>query len=277
MTAVSPTSDLAPAQWLVEALPHFGGRVADLLPSGYEALVRVFHRPDQGRPEAGTSSSWAEVAAQHGTVLHPEAQWEALTHGSADNSSGQPDVGSLDPLTLPRLADHLGRHTATPDRCHVALWNGTGRSPRSWETHATFRLPGRAHWLFPPVPVADVVRIAVAFELKGYEEELAETGRLSGLMTFGPGRPSSPSEVRAVSTRFLQRMREAGDVRSPSWWWPDDRAWVVHSEVDHDSTLVAGSSALLRALLDDAEIECLEVTPTTSLLANADHINTPNS
>ncbi|GAA5153203.1 hypothetical protein GCM10023340_34860 [Nocardioides marinquilinus] len=281
MSRLVPTSDLAPARWLVEATPLFGGRVAEMLPGGYETYVRVFHRPDQGRPEEGSATTWAEVAERHDTMLHPEAQWWSLTGGRLDSPHSTdedgpadgPASGSLDPLTLPRLARHLGQHTDTPGRCHVALWDGTGASPRSWEACPRFMLPGRAHWLFPPVPVADVVRVAVAFELQGREEQLAETGRLRNLFTFGHDRPLTPSEVTEVCTRFLRRLRADGDLQSPSWWWPDDRAWIVHSEVDLDSTLVAGPRALLAALLDDPGIECLEVTRATSLLANADRVN----
>lgn len=44
-------------------------------------------------------------------------------------------------------------------------------------------------------------------------------------------------------------MAFAGDDRGPSLWWPEDRTWVVSSEVDSDAIYVAGS----RELLDDLQ------------------------
>jgi hypothetical protein len=45
--------------------------------------------------------------------------------------------------------------------------------------------------------------------------------------------------------------------QSPSLWWPDDHAWVVATDVDLDSTYVAGSVALVDAILADAELEAV--------------------
>lgn len=53
----------------------------------------------------------------------------------------------------------------------------------------------------------------------------------------------------------------AGDDRGPSIWWPEDRAWVVASEVDSDATYVAGSRALLQELHRARRLAVTEVGP----------------
>ena len=270
-----PTAQLEPARWLVEAITEFGGRIEQLMPAGYASYVRIFHRPDQGRPDDDSARSWAEVATRHGTTLHPEAQWTALTggrpdsphHSGADASSDQPLTGSLDPLVLSRLSDLMATHTTTPELCHFALWEGTGKSPRSWDGYPRFALPGRRHWLFAPVPVRTLPTHAIELEVAGFEEQSRQPGGIGELMVLG--RPTRPEDY----ANWVRWVREEGLVQSPSWWWPEDRAWIVHSEVDYDSTLVAGSTDLADALLGAPDIECLRVTTSTSLMAHADQIN----
>jgi hypothetical protein len=36
--------------------------------------------------------------------------------------------------------------------------------------------------------------------------------------------------------------------QSPNVWWPDDRAWLVHTEIDYHSTYVGGSRGLVEEL-----------------------------
>jgi hypothetical protein len=52
---------------------------------------------------------------------------------------------------------------------------------------------------------------------------------------------------------------------SPTYVWPDDGSWMVHSDTDATSTFVGASRALADDLLGDAELEVLEVDRTTYL------------
>lgn len=61
----------------------------------------------------------------------------------------------------------------------------------------------------------------------------------------------------------------------PGLWWPADRAWFVLTEVDFDSTLVAGTRALVDDLLSDPRLEAFEVTDDTDLSHTGDEINPP--
>lgn len=63
------------------------------------------------------------------------------------------------------------------------------------------------------------------------------------------------------------------DGQSPNLFWPDDRAWCVASEIDFDSTLVAGSTALIEALLTAPGLEVWPVEGHDSLAFDADHVN----
>ena len=42
---------------------------------------------------------------------------------------------------------------------------------------------------------------------------------------------------------------EVGVTPTRHLWWPEDRAWVAHWEVDSDAVYVAGSEELLADLL----------------------------
>lgn len=45
--------------------------------------------------------------------------------------------------------------------------------------------------------------------------------------------------------------------RSPSLWWPSDRAWCVSTEVDFAWTYVGGSAACVADILSDAALEAV--------------------
>jgi hypothetical protein len=46
---------------------------------------------------------------------------------------------------------------------------------------------------------------------------------------------------------------------SPSNLWPDDRSWLLGTDYDLWATKVAGSAALVEALLNDSEIEAVRL------------------
>lgn len=58
---------------------------------------------------------------------------------------------------------------------------------------------------------------------------------------------------------------------TPPWsqlanlWWPADHAWFVVTEIDYDSTIVAGSRECINALLRTSGIEAVEVNPGDTL------------
>lgn len=63
------------------------------------------------------------------------------------------------------------------------------------------------------------------------------------------------------------------DAQSPNVFWPEDRQWCVATEIDVDSTLVAGSDALVEELMHNPLLETVRIGPDDSLRSNADRIN----
>jgi hypothetical protein len=61
--------------------------------------------------------------------------------------------------------------------------------------------------------------------------------------------------------------------QSPNLFWPRNQAWCVASEIDLFCTLVAGSNALVEALLADPRLEVCRVFPSGPISADSDHLN----
>lgn len=244
-TNTEPLDDVAEADWLVSALPDFHGRVIDLVTDTFPAYARIFHRPDQGLPSGDRPSSWAEMAKDRGTVFHPAAQFTDLGREAYQPETERipgPRLGTLDRITLPLLIERLNAHTATPEACWSALWVGYGKSPDRWRAKPSFRLPGREYWLL--------------------------SGALKDLIAL-----SSEFETAGLTDDWRRMTRKMGIIHSPTIWWPQDRSWLVHSEIDYDSTIVGGTPALVHELVADPAIEALQVDGDMSLYANGDRIN----
>ncbi len=61
--------------------------------------------------------------------------------------------------------------------------------------------------------------------------------------------------------------------QSPNLWWPEDRAWFVATEIDFDSTFVAGDDRLIAALVTDKRLEALPIALSAKADAAADRVN----
>src|SRR5699024_2839928 len=64
-------------------------------------------------------------------------------------------------------------------------------------------------------------------------------------------------------------------AQSPSIVWPDDHAWVLATEIDFDSTLVAGTRALVEELVHTPGVEALPLSPDADLSWQGDAVNRP--
>lgn len=47
--------------------------------------------------------------------------------------------------------------------------------------------------------------------------------------------------------------------RGPQWWWPEDHAWFIGSEIDHPWSYVAGGGDLIDAITANPRIESVVV------------------
>lgn len=58
----------------------------------------------------------------------------------------------------------------------------------------------------------------------------------------------------------LLELRAQAD-HTPSYWWPQDREWVVGTDLDDFCTYIAGSEACIATLLADTRLECHRASP----------------
>ena len=64
--------------------------------------------------------------------------------------------------------------------------------------------------------------------------------------------------------------------QSPNLLWPADRAWFLATEIDFDSTLVAGDTDFIADVLACPALESWQVHPHDSLASDGDTINPTN-
>lgn len=61
--------------------------------------------------------------------------------------------------------------------------------------------------------------------------------------------------------------------QSPSILWPEDQAWVLTTEIDYDSTVIAGSRELVDRILATPAVEAREIPEGADLSWHGDTIN----
>lgn len=127
-------TDISPASWIEAGVRPRRFEVGSLVPDGFAAYARVFHpayRRGEGRE---VEVPWSSVAASNDRVSHPAMEWIAIT-GSwrylhRDSQAGlwdrAPEIGSLPPRQLARVATTLSQHTVAPEVCWFAVWEGYG-------------------------------------------------------------------------------------------------------------------------------------------------------
>ncbi|MEA1263749.1 hypothetical protein MicroSTF_11965 [Microbacterium sp. STF-2] len=243
--------------------------------------------------------SWAQTAAAFGTVLHPLAQWQRIVRTPPDGDwrtriapDGReftaPMEGELDPTLLATIAAHLVDHTQTPDAGFAALWEGRGgllgffgvTPSRSFLTFTDdpnhqAMLERSAHDPFNNVFRRPTWQEGILSREISEGPRLDLPGRDHVLFSAPPRAFADPEWVLHVPWRDVPA-EEHGfppSAQSPSILWPEDRAWVMASEVDYDSTIVAGSSALIEALCADEQLEALPLPEGAALTWDADAVN----
>lgn len=269
-------------EWLERRL-HGWGVVSGVVGTGWDSYARILH-PLEGRLLDWTDHgegmvprvvderawTWAEVAAAVGATMHSAVQSRRLLGEPGQEASvngwdiQSPHEGWIDPATLARLVPALAAATATPDDAVLAVWEGWGEFRASawfgWDESGAAVSGTREPELSDAVRVAlddphrlrlpgrDYIRIGCALS----ELEDPDWGYAVGLGWRHPHRDPSPQLI-----------------------WPRDRAWVLGTEIDFDSTLVGGSRALIDAILADPSVEALEVHADSDLTWTGDRINPP--
>ena len=209
------------ARWLTERLLASdltrGVRVGDVLPTGFQAYVRIMHPV----PTPDGPTTWTAIAERTGRVAHSRMQWQAIAYPAPGHqppvvAGDGPSQGAFPLELMVSLIDILSIHTSTAETVHFTVWEGTAELPES--DASTVDLAGRRHLVF----TADLSAGTRAIVLDPH------------------GAPIEPHI-------------------SPNVWWPDDRTWVVATDVDFRSTLVAAPRDCADQILADATFEAFEV------------------
>ncbi|MDP9225249.1 MAG: hypothetical protein M3P18_15675 [Actinomycetota bacterium] len=257
-------SDVAPTMWINDALQPQGRvenavLVGEIVPGGFEAYARIFH---PGRRVFGHSIEqtvalrWSEIASERAKTIHPEMQIEALIdtldafdyeHWNAISTGGEewsPPHKWLEESEAIALAQVLRPHSASTTDAWFMLWDGYGDLgpgidgiPRS-VIHP--RRPGGTE------PAELVER---TWALRHY------------LMFRGP--------LDALPGWFRWRSE------APNYWWPDDRAWIVATEIDGFSTYVGGFQECIKGVLASPLLENLPSALADRFDMRGDSVNTP--
>lgn len=252
--------------------------------------------------------TWAETAAAFNTTLHPLAQWHRLVRTPTDGDwrtriapDGReftaPMEGALAAETVATIAAHLAGHTTTPDAGIAALWEGFG-GLLGHLGHGPSRVffpiggdgdddPNRAdpnHRAMLDRSIHDPLN--TAFRKPTWQEgilsrEVSEGPRLAlvdrtyVLFSASARELADPEWILHAPWRDLPGEAHGfpPSAQSPTLLWPDDRAWVLVSEIDFDSTVVAGSAELIAALSADPALEVVPLAEGSDLHWDADEVN----
>ena len=135
----APCQDLSAAEWIGPRLlpwgTEMGTPVTSVVPTGFDAYVRVFH--PAGAPAPFETVTWREVAHWSGRKFHPLAQFERLSV-PARSLWGPPPFeqapfkGTLTSEVCELLVRQLAGLTGTPSACYFALWEGWGVLGGGW-------------------------------------------------------------------------------------------------------------------------------------------------
>jgi len=253
---VALQTDVSDASWVVERLRPWGDTypqpIACFMPDTYDAYARLPHpgreyvRGDDGSVVVNWTS-WSKLAARRGATLGATTRWEEVS-GFAPQTGpvegiDEPSLGSMPGVLVELVADFLRSWTSTSDRTWFGMWEGNGTWWKGAHSVLTFGSvdPDRA---------AELLRI---------DDERDRVLRTTA--TFGT--PERRYFLMAGPLTAASTLTDAAGGRSPSLWWPDDRAWFVSTEVDDLSTYVGGQTSMIDALVAASEIEAVPTTLDT--------------
>jgi hypothetical protein len=220
--------DAAEIQWMTERLANFWEpRLVAIAPSGFPVYGRLLH---PAYTEEETLVRWADVAMLNGVPMSATSDFAHLALPSRCPPGGRPwrgeppRCGTLEKIQAEHLVDVLRSYTATPDVVMFALWDGLG-----WDV--AMRLDSNHRAVPVPDPVPAAARRGSRLRVPG-RDYLVYRGRLEDALYWLPTYD-----------------------QTPHYWWPQDHAWAVASDVDLPWSIVAGSPDLVSRLAIDAVLE----------------------
>jgi hypothetical protein len=162
--------DAGAADWLRASMTTFARGVGSFLPGHFAAYARVFHPFAAQDGSARAFPTWRALAAAAGADLADPRTWgPPPAFAPAD---AYVEGGTTPPAVLGPLVEHLGRATATPERCYFAVWEGHGTSALPHALAPTLELPGRRYHVFAGAVGAARTSFAAADLLHGQSANL---------------------------------------------------------------------------------------------------------
>jgi hypothetical protein len=244
-------------------------------------------------------TTWTAAASAFGTTMHPLAQWQRIVRTPVDRDwhvriadDGReftsPEEGALPPGHLAAITEKLIEATTTPDDGFAAIWEGWGGLVGFYGS-----APSRAFLGFSDDPHHQALLDQSVHDRfnNPFAKATWQPGMLSDEISRGPrlhlpdrdhvlfsAAPSVFTEPDwQLDAPWRDRPAEeqgfAPQAQHPSILWPEDHAWVMVSEIDFDSTIVAGSHELVRAICSDERIEALPLREGADLSWDADDVN----
>jgi len=148
---LTPSEEVEAAGWIGERLHRFAQDVGSVVPSGFEAYVRIFHPAWRLAGTKEVEVRWSDVAEWGGRIVHPEMQFHSISVPLPDRETRlqsytfEPRAGVLPERQARALVELLAGHTATPELCWFCVWDGYAdvRGGRK-----RVRLPSREYILF---------------------------------------------------------------------------------------------------------------------------------
>ncbi|WP_156466234.1 hypothetical protein [Janibacter sp. Soil728] len=291
-------TDVTCGDWLLERVGG-RGRVGGVVGTGFEAYTRILHPVPATRVDLSVTGEWGEhpvleesrwtwsqAAARQGLTMHPLVQWNRIADldRGVDFADcwqlGQTREGYFDLDLLAALTEQLAPATTTPEDLVAGIWNGWGELTGSGRALYAIEGSRLRAWLTR----RQVLREAERQQQQSLRPEIraaAEHGphlewpaREMILCATSCDELSDPSWAEGAGLGLQPGFPPS---ISPQLLWPADRSWVVASEIDWDSTIVAGSRSLLDAVLGDDRLEAYEVDEDSDLSWEGDLVNPPRA
>ncbi len=155
--------------------------------------------------------------------------------------------GSLSVPEASALSSFLAAHTSDPTACWFAMWSGWGE------------LSGGTVSLYPVGGPINELKMRRRTRLEG-ERARREAARFRTFSALGGGRSYLLFEG---AVEDAARFDLGYGFQSPALWWPEDRAWFVHTEIDGSSTHLGGTHSMIDRLVGEQILESFEVQSDT--------------
>ena len=226
------------AVWVSRVLDHDPQyTVAGLVSRDYPAFVRILH---PAFAADGGPVAWRAIADAVGGTVHPSVQWHRLE-------------SKIEPHTVEALGLRTDQGGFAPEIGDLSIRPMWSLFP-VLAAHTKDLTCMAAYWIgrggaqgWPVAP-----HICIPEHRREWEYAL-----FSGTLTD-----------------VLEQRELDGPLEfSPNFLWPLDRAWLLSTQEDFDSTIVGGTESLIADIRSQRLLETVPVSPSVSLANDADTVN----